>query len=172
MTGVFYCLTVKYLLKFNPWKYMDIQVDREIKEDGLIFTIKVTNPHQGCFKDAEKQMMQILDLCKYEVSQVTLEENKLKDDVVGLIHAAKEKMFNRILRDLKFSIENDLRPKFQPICQEIYNWLHDQQSGDLKSWMIEFDPQRTKYYFDNDVTAQKFNSMFKQASEHDDDEDD
>jgi len=39
---------------------------------------------------------------------------------------------------------------FKPICQEIYNWIQDHQSGDIKNWMIQFDPQRTKYYFHND----------------------
>ncbi len=149
---------------------MKITVDRDVKEDELVFTIRVAEPHHACFGEIENEMMKLLDICKDDVSRVTLEENKTKNDVMGLIHAAKEKTFVRVLDSLKFAIQNELAPMFKPICQEIYNWIHDQQSGDLKTWMIEFDPQRTKYYFDNDRTAQKI--LEPQESEHDEDDDD
>ena len=130
---------------------MKIKVDRNLSEDQkLVFTITVTDPHHSCFGEIENKMMSILDVCKNDIDNSINGVNKTKDDIIGLIHAAKKKLFMRLLNDLKFSIENELRPKFRPICQEIYNWIQDQQTDMLKTWMIEFDPQRTKYYFDND----------------------
>ncbi len=130
---------------------MDIKVDRvNTSEGNLVFTITVSNPHHSCFGETEKNLMNVLDICKQGISAYSSEENKLAQDVIGLIHTAKEKTFSRVLTNLKFAIENEFRPKFQPICQEIYNWIYDHQSSTLKSWMSEFDPQRTKYYFDND----------------------
>ncbi len=148
---------------------MKITVDRISSENDLVFTIKVSEPHHACFGELEKTMMAMLDCCKDGVSGLTTEENKTKNDVMGLIHAAKEKTFVRVLDSLKFAIQNELAPMFKPICQEIYNWIHDQQSGDLKAWMIEFDPQRTKYYFNNDQTAQKI--LIAQESEHENEDD-
>ncbi len=131
---------------------MKISVERIINTEGnLVFTISVSEPHLAGFGDVDKIMMNILDACQNDIFRVTVDENKIKNDVMGLIHAAKEKAFVRVLDNLKFSIENEFRPKFKPICQEIYNWIHDKQTNDLKKWMIEFDPERTKYYFDNDL---------------------
>ena len=96
-------------------------------------------------------MMKLLDICKDDINRITPEENKLKNDVFGLVHTAKDKLFSRVIDNLKFSIENELRPMFRPICQEIYNWIKEHQSGDLMNWMNEFDPQKTKYYFHNDT---------------------
>jgi len=130
---------------------MKITVDRtHTSESNLVFTITVSSPHLTCFGESEKQMMKLLEICQDDIERVVLDENKLKDDIKGLIHSAKEKAFVRVLDNLKFSIENEFRPMFKPICQEIYNWIQDHQSGDIKNWMIQFDPQRTKYYFHND----------------------
>src|SRR5690606_24171737 len=154
----------------NLEDHMDIKVDRTNTPEGnLVFTITVSEPHHSCFGEIEKNIMNLLDICKDDIYRTTSDENKTKQDVIGLIHAAKEKTFLRVLRNLKFAIENEFRPKFKPICQEIYNWIYDQQTDVLKKWMSEFDPQRTKYYFDNDITPNKFAQM--QESEHDDDDD-
>ena len=150
---------------------MDINVDRTHTSEGnLIFTITVNEPHHSCFGEIEKKMMNILDVCKERVDRLTPHENKLKDDIVSLIHQIKEKTFMRVLSNLKFAIENEFRPKFQPICQEIYNWINDNQTDVLKKWMSEFDPQRTRYYFDNDPEVKR--PVVPQESEYDDDEDD
>ncbi len=130
---------------------MKIKVDRTNTSEGdLVFTITVSDPHQGCFGEEEKKMMNLLDFCKDSLESITSSENKTKEDIISLIHASKEKTFVRILNNLKFSIENDFRIKYKPICQEIYNWIYDHQTDSLKKWMQEFDPQRTTYYFDND----------------------
>ncbi len=150
---------------------MDIKVDRTNTPEGdLVFTITVSNPHHTCFGGIEKSIMDILDFSKKGIQDLSPEDNKTRNDVVGLIHAAKEKAFVRVLDNLKFSIENEFRPKFKPICQEIYNWIYDHQEDVVKGWLSDFDPQRTKYYFDNDVNASKMD--MSQESEHDEEDDD
>ncbi len=149
---------------------MKIKVDRKSTPEGdLVFTVTVSEPHHACFDDVERNVMDILEFTKKGVEDLTPEDNKLRQDVVGLIHAAKEKAFTRVMNSLKFAIENDLRPKFKPICQEIYNWIYDNQKDVLKGWLSEFDPQRTKYYFDNDRAPGAME--MPQESEHDDDDD-
>jgi hypothetical protein len=152
---------------------MKIQVDRTNTPEGnLIFTITVSEPHHSSFGEIEKNIMGVLDFCKEGVQNLSPEDNKVRNDVIGLIHNAKEKTFMRVLDNLKFAIENEFRPKFKPICQEIYNWIYDNQTDVLKKWMSEFDPQRTKYYFDNDITPNKFQQMQESEHDEDDDEDD
>ncbi len=133
---------------------MKITVDRTIDSEGnLVFTISVKEPHKVPFTELENNMMTALETCKKHVDSVQ-EDNKVKNDILSSIHDAKEKTFSRILQSLRFAITNELRPKFQPICQEIYNWIYDNQEGPTKMWMQEVDPQRTKYYFDNDKTVE------------------
>lgn len=130
---------------------MKITVDRtETLEGNLVFKITVSEPHHACFDEVEKNIMGVLDFCKTGVENLSPEDNRLRQDVVALIHLAKEKTFNKVLNSLKFAIKEQLQPKFDPICQEIFNWIHDQQRDVLKNWMNEFNPERTKYYFDND----------------------
>ena len=144
---------------------MKINVDRTNNCEGdLVFTITVSQPHSSCFGEFEKKVMDILNICKEDIDRVSILDNKVKNEVIDLIHVTKEKTFIRILENLKFTIENEFRPKFKPICQEIYNWIYDYQTDDLKKWMNEFDPQRTKYYFDNDTYAEKI--KIPQQSEH------
>jgi len=130
---------------------MKITVDRTINPEGdLVFTMTVKEPHNAPFGPIEKNIMDVLDFCKTGVENISPEDNKLKNDVVGLIHHAKEKAFCRVIENLKFAIKNSLELKFNPICQEIYNWIYDAQEKPLKDWLHEFDPQRTTFYFDND----------------------
>jgi len=139
---------------------MKIQVDRTNTPEGnLIFTITVCEPHHSCFGEIEKNIMNILDSSLEQIENIyrtTSDENKTKQDLIAIIHVAKEKTFMRVLNNLKFAIENEFRPKFKPICQEIYNWIYDNQTDVLKKWMSEFDPQRTKYYFDNDKQINQY----------------
>lgn len=151
----------KYL---QYWRFMKITVNRGVNVMGdLVFTITVSEPHHTCFGDYEKQIMELLDICKNDIHRIAPNTNKTKEDVISLIHVAKEKTFIRILNNLKFAIENDFRTKFKPICQEIYNWIQDNQTTQVKSWMSDFDPQRTKYYFDNDHAH---GNSSRQESEH------
>ncbi len=55
------------------------------------------------------------------------------------------------------------------MCQEIYNWIFDNQNEYLKGWIAEYDPQRSRYYFDNDKTHES--TQEKQQSEHEEEED-
>lgn len=149
---------------------MDIRVDRHRPDDAsLVFTITVTNPHTCPYDENDILIIKLLDGCKKEISDMKLNTGETSKDALGLIDEVKHKLFNRVLHNLRFSIENDLRSKFRPICQEIYNWIQDMQIGDLKTWMLEVDPQRTTYYFDNDQNAHKNPS--DQESEHEEEDD-
>lgn len=151
---------------------MDIKVDRiNTPEGNLVFTITVSEPEHACFGETEKKIMTHIDICRDELYRTAGLENKVMQDAVVHLHDIKEKAFLRVLNNLKFEIENEFRPRFQPICQEIYNWIYDKQTGDLKKWMQEFDPQRTTYYFDNDVKKQKRIDMPENDLEDDDDDD-
>lgn len=150
---------------------MKIKVDRKHSDIGdLVFTITVSEPHHSFFGLEESRVMELLDECKVDINKSTSEQNKTRDKVLDFLHAAKEETFVRVLDNLKFAIENEFRPKFKSICQEIYNWIYDYQIDNLKKWMIEFDPQRTKYYFDNDPKANLVQEP--QESEHEGEEDD
>lgn len=141
---------------------MKISVDRKENAEGeLIFIITVTKPHAAPFPEIEMQTLLNIDKFTDEMSKTLDPTSTLYQDILNANHKVKEKVFRKVLTNLKFTIENDLRPKFRPICQEIYNWIYDKQESYLKTWMSEFDPQRTKYYFDND------NKMLNQQSEND-----
>jgi hypothetical protein len=152
---------------------MEIKVERKYEDnDNLIFTITAKNPLSNCFCEDDKKMMQILDESKEKIYHVTSDDNKTKLAIIELIHAAKEKTFLRVLNDLKSSIKYDLEPKFERICQEIYNWIHDNQKDVLKQWMIEFNPQRTTYYFDNDPQMKNEPKVLPDDKFDDDDDSD
>jgi len=145
---------------------MKITVDRTNTPEGnLVFTVTVTEPHFSFFGEEEKQVMDRLDVCKNEILTYVSHASETKDLVLDAMHAVKAETFIKVLKELKFSIKNELTPMFKPICQEIYNWMYDYQTGALKTWMCEFDPQRTKYYFNNDINAHT--QPDKQQSEHD-----
>lgn len=145
---------------------MKITVDRTVTPEGnLTFTISVTEPQVAPFSEIEKNSLVSIDTFTKEMSKTLDPNSVLYQDILNANHKVKEKVFCKVLENLKFAIENDMRPKFRPICQEIYNWIYDKQEGFLKTWMSEFDPQRTTYYFDNDGKLQ--NQLYNQASEPD-----
>lgn len=130
---------------------MKINVDRTVNAQGnLVFTITVSDPQVAPFTDEERICLEGVDAFTKNMSKTIDPNGMLYQDILKANHHVKEKVFMKVLENLKFSIENELRPKFRPICQEIYNWIFDLQQGFLKTWMSEFDPQRTTYYFDND----------------------
>ncbi len=130
---------------------MKITVDRIVDTEGeLVFTIKVSEPHLSTLTAEELAALIGIDIYTKTIETTVNPTGVLYQDIVSANHQVKEKVFKRILDNLRFAIENQLQPKFQPICQEIYNWIYDKQEGFLKTWMLEFDPQRTTYFFDND----------------------
>ncbi len=148
---------------------MDIKVDRTISPEGdLVFTITAKNAHKVRFGETELNTLEILEECQKCFNPEDVESNKLVHEIVGLIHAAKEKAFDRILKSLKFSIREQLDPMMEPIRQEIYNWIYDAQEPPVKQWMQEFDPQRTTYYFHND--KQSHHQQMPESDDEDDDE--
>ncbi len=151
---------------------MRIKVDRTNNDSGnLVFTITISEPHNAPFTDIDKEIVDALDACRENLNKISSSENKLKEHVINLMNKAEATAFSRVLNSLQDAIKNQFKPKYEHICQEIYNWIYDNQKEPLKSWMLEFDPQRTKYYFDNDITAES--NCIPQESEHEveDDED-
>lgn len=149
---------------------MKIKVNRRTREDGaLVFEIVVTEPQLAPFAEDDKAMMDVLQDAKRKIDNISDPENKTRIDVEQGIHWSKGKVFDRVLNNLRFAIKNQLEPKFNPICQEIYNWINDNQTDILKHWMSEFDPQRSKYYFDNDLNIEK---DFDEDDEDEQDEED
>ena len=139
---------------------MDIRVEKTTKnENELVFTIRVTKPTVCEFSDSFQMDINLIGECIASV-----EETGLKDDLKALVDTSRRKSFDKIINNLKFAIENNFEDKFKHICQEIYNWIYDHQTGSLKHWMHEYDPQRTSYYFDNDLTCA--NNKSDQESEH------
>lgn len=153
---------------------MKIKVDRTIKAEGeLVFTITVTEPHVSPFSEIEKNALESIDAFTKEMEKTLDPASVLYQDIVNANHKVKEKVFCKVLENLKFAIENEFRPKFKPICQEIYNWIYDKQEGFLKRWMSEFDPQRTTYFFDNDGRLQNQHiNMIADDKVNDEDHDD
>lgn len=150
---------------------MEIKVNRTITtKNHLVFTIVVTDPHNAPFSQIEKGIMKLLDQTVKSVESISPEENKTKTEAIRLVDAAKKNCFGRLMTCLKFSIKNQLQPKFDPMCQEIYNWIYNAQEAELKEWLETYDPQRCKYYFDNDPQNQ--NDTPPEFSEDKIDEDD
>jgi hypothetical protein len=154
---------------------MDIKVDRTQTPEGkLVFTITVGEPDIAPFEEVEKNVLESIDKFTKEMANTIDSSKELYMDIVIANHRVKEKVFMKVLDNMKFEIENELRPKFKPICQEIYNWIFDHQKGYLKKWMTEFDPQRTTYFFDNDgrFQNQNLNEIAEEKIDEDEDEDD
>lgn len=130
---------------------MEITVDRTCEEDVIVFTIKVKDLKKSPFNEASLQMMKTLDIAK---SDVYKHENPYLEAVVMHIHAAKEAVCDKVIKNLKFEIKEQFEPKFKQVCQEIYNSVVDSQEEFVKSWMLESEPERFKYYFNNDKTIE------------------
>lgn len=129
---------------------MIITVERKEFDRGLQFSITCTLPEEVTFGVEEIAILAFLDEAKADIEALCKEDNRLRQDVFSHMHSTKERCFNDIKKQLDFEISNTLKPKFEHICTEIYNWIYDHQKRPVKTWMQEFDPQRTKYYFDND----------------------
>ena len=134
---------------------MKITVDRNINDDGdLVFTITVREPVLQPFTPDEMSFMSLIEAAKNQASSLETNNLLIKNHVLADLNMMKERIFMQVLRKVRFAIQEELEIKFHPMCQEIYNWVQDAQDGYLKQWMIEYDPQRTKYYFDNDKTIE------------------
>ncbi len=156
-----FCLEVK----------MKIKVERHnLEGTGLVFTIKVSDAHTVPFDEHEKQILHKLDICQKEIEKMA--ECKERDEILRGLFLVRERIFKKVLTNMTFAIESNLKPKFQHMCQEIYNWLYDKQASDLKKWMEEFDPQRSIYYFDNDRKAEDYSITDDKEDEDEDSDED
>ena len=134
---------------------MKITVDRHVSPEGnLVFTITATQPHEVPFSADDKKIMDCISVCRQEIQDSDMEYGLIKEDLLNSLHGAKDCMFQSVIKNIKQAIKWELQPKIKAICQEIYNWMYDNQTDMLKAWLQDFDPQRTKYYFDNDKTIE------------------
>lgn len=151
---------------------MKITVDRvRDTEDNLVFTITVSEPHDVSLSDDEISIMTILQNTITLMDQYNTPKNKVKERTLIHLQQNKEEVFMQVLKKLRFSIDEQLRPKFMPILQEIYNWIYDKQTDWTKRWLEEFDPQRSRYYFDNEKTIEDSDPQESEHEGEDEDED-
>ena len=134
---------------------MNISVERNKTDDQLVFTITVTSPHAVPFSEVESESIMFMEACKEAVEGLGKPaDHPIVGQVVNALHEIQSRTFNRVKDSLMFAIRHQLQAKYEPMVQEIYNWLYDQQQDLVKAWMQNFDPQRTTYYFDNDRTIE------------------
>jgi hypothetical protein len=156
---------------------MKIEVSRSHTEDGnLVFTIVTKEPTVMPFTIEERLVLTRIDEFLREMKKALDPSKKLYQDILLSTHAVKENMLIRVINQLKTSINTDLRIKFEPICEEIFNWIYDNQVDHVRSWLSQFEPQRVKYYFDNDAKVKKIHSdtdfkIYKDEEDDDEDED-
>lgn len=132
---------------------MKITVDRTNDSEGnLVFTITAKEIKQIDFP-VEKNVMSSLSACKKIIND-SCELTRHVDSIQTKLDECIENTCFKLMDRIKFSIRNDLEPKFKAMCQEIYNAIYDAQEGSTKQWLHEFDPQKTRYYFDNDRTVE------------------
>lgn len=133
---------------------MKIEVSRVQNEKTIEFTIKVTEPHTVPFTLEEANTLSAIQQFNNTMSAALNPASKLYHDIVCATHDVKEKMVCRVLESLKSSIRDDLESQFKPICQEIFNWIYDNQEEHAKSWLSAHYPERVTYYFANDIKRQ------------------
>jgi len=149
---------------------MKIQVDRVNQENGdLVFTITVSDPHKIPFGSAEREIMETMKTFQIMVNLQEYEDYSMKESVITASSNIQKRVFDKCIDMLKNDINGKFLPRHEHICQEIYNWLYDHQTDELKAWLTEFDAQRTRYYFDNDITPES--NPEPQESEHEDEDD-
>lgn len=155
------------MLGENRERFMDITVDRHQRDDELVFTIRVKN----CLKIEKSSDLRFFDeLTNYiENSDTCNADLDLKHRMLTRMRNEQYGFGCQIKESSHFDIKYVLQPKFNHICQEIYNWGFDQQSKEIQELLNIVDPGRTKFYFDNDPHATKIH--IPQESEHDDEED-
>lgn len=153
---------------------MKIKVERILNGEGeIVFTIKVSEPKPIKYTAEEWEAMNEMDEMVKKLEKTGDINGKIYQAIKTAHHGIKDNIFNKIMDALKFSIENELRPKFRPMVQEIYNWIYDHQEGKMKEWLMQFDPERTRYYFDNDVEVknQEANRAYNEDVEVEDGDD-
>lgn len=135
---------------------MKIDVNRNLRDDGcLVFEIVVSEPHKIVFSPEDFEAMHLLSSIKNSMEGKADPESNCFITFTAGIHDIQERIFEKFLRTLRSTIDNELYARIKHIFQEIYNWISDQQKDELKKWMFEFDPQRSRYYFSNDTNIEK-----------------
>lgn len=128
---------------------MDIRIEKVTTNDGaLVFTIRCDSPKQMVFTDQEAKLMKMLEDFKDDIDK-TLSDVPLRIDLIELCQNQKMIVFDEIMNYLTSSIDLKLKPKFNSINKEIFNWFLSYQSEPLKKWIAEFRPFKENFYFDN-----------------------
>jgi hypothetical protein len=143
---------------------MPITVDRNHTQDGnLVFTITLKPCQSDILKTEDIHILKLIDTLQKEIAQE--DESFLKKDVSNLLYEFKSEVYGKAESLIRNKIAVNLEQMFNPICQEIFSRLMDQQKDEVKAWMYEFNPGRTRYYFSNDQVAAT--CRMQQESEHD-----
>lgn len=133
---------------------MEIKVERFIEEGKLVFKIICDKPDDFKMNPYDIEALTNLDGSYENFKNAIPDAYRFKDLIKANLFDIRSKVFERVSDDMTFSLRQQLEPKFDHMCQEIYNWQYDAQSGFIKNWLQEFDPQRVKYYFANDKTPE------------------
>lgn len=134
---------------------MKIDVERMVNAEGhLVFTITAKNGKDYDFSEINTSYLQDVDKAIKHMDSLEISDDKIKASIKSHVNTLKELAFIEVTKYLKFAIRHSLQVKFDHICQEIYNWIYDSQDGFVKKWLYEFDPKRSKYYFDNDPPSE------------------
>ncbi len=151
---------------------MKIEVARTHNESGhLVFTITAQEPNVNPFSLEDRMVLDHLDQLVRDVQKSLNPKSELYEDTMLSMHSIKEKMLVRVINKLKSSIHNDLRSQFEPMCNEIFNWIYENQNEPVGSWLSQFSPQREKYYFSNDPQSMVIHSDTDFEIDEDEDED-
>lgn len=142
---------------------MEITVDRNHTQDGnLVFTITVTPDEENLLKIEDIEILKKINMFQNQIAEA--HEGALNTDVSELLHDFKTEVYFKVSGLIRNKVAVKLQQMFNPICQETYSWLIDKQKEELRTWMLEFNPGRTKYYFSNDEAVS--NCHMLQESEH------
>lgn len=133
---------------------MEIKVERIIEEGKLVFTITCENPSIEYPNENGWEALNLLNICESAIEATIHNGFSLKQEIKTTLFGCRDMVFDQIHDFMTFALRERLEPKFEHMCNEIYNWQYDNASGRMKQLLQEFDPQRTKYYFDNDKTPE------------------
>lgn len=123
---------------------MDVEIHMNKCDDGsLQFVITCKNPQVLDFDSEDLEMLIRID----EFINGINTSNKINMDIKSSVHGLKDRYFNNLNADMKRDIQDKIHHQLQKICTETYNWIYDHQTGALKQFMQEFNPERVCYFF-------------------------
>lgn len=127
-----------------------MRIERTFNDNGdLIFMITMPNgPYKIISDDHLSKLTQFRKLGEFLTSEISgfryseIMEDSFRDNLQDL--------FMCFFKEFREDIDKEFTEKCRAMKAEINNWVYDKQSVAIQSWLSEYEPQRTKYYFDND----------------------